>query len=368
MRGLKAVSLILCAVLLLTALPAARAQGSVTDEIPYTVNDISGFTAYTYNALEIYTEEDGAAAGVPAGFTGYVMKLSHRDQTGIAVDFTDRRIPLSIVSALKIRIYYPSNTVQAGNGVRITKYKSSDWAQLSAPDHPDEWTTLTVTDRSILQYLCSEDGNIGKFGFGFRFGNGNSGTCYIDYIIIETKPDDGVAPVLTYSGATEITTTAGKPFTVNATAYDEYEQRSVPIDYEWSEGALDADGNLTQGNHTCTVTAADYYGNRSEGIVIRLTVGEPDTAAPSIDFALTEIHTVAGCIPALNVTASDDRDEVKVEKIWSSGALDARGRLKEGAHTLKLRAADLTGNTTEITVTVYVTPEFETNKPVEYEQ
>ena len=31
MRGLKAVSLILCAVLLLTALPAARAQGSVTD-------------------------------------------------------------------------------------------------------------------------------------------------------------------------------------------------------------------------------------------------------------------------------------------------------------------------------------------------
>ena len=368
MRGLKTVSLLLCAVLLLTAFPAARAQGSVTDEIPYTVNDISGFTAYTYNSLEIYTEEDGAAAGVPAGFTGCVMKLSHRDQTGIAVDFTNRKIPLSIISALKIRIYYPSNTVQAGNGVRITKYKSSDWAQLSAPDCPDEWTTLTVTDRSVFQYLCNEDGYLAKFGFGFRFGNGNSGTCYIDYIIVETKPDDGVAPVLTYNGETDITTSAGKPFTVNATAYDDYEQRSVPIDYEWSDGALDADGNLTQGNHTCTIFAVDYYGNRSEGIVINLTAGAPDTTAPTINFDLTEIYSVVGCVPVLNVTASDDKDEVTVKTVWSSGALDSRGRLKQGTHTLTLRASDLTGNTAEMTVTVYVRSEFSSNKPVEYEQ
>jgi outer membrane biosynthesis protein TonB len=73
-------------------------------------------------------------------------------------------------------------------------------------------------------------------------------------------------------------------------------------------------------------------------------------------------------------------DNFKVETqgyVWSEGALDVRGRLTEGTHTLTLFAEDRSGNRTEKTIAYYVTEtgdpednvvdEEEACKPVEPE-
>ena len=356
MKKIKIISLVTASIfVLLCAVPAVQASGSVKDEIPYVNNDIPGFTGYSNKSLNVYTEENGAAAGVPEGYTGYVIKLTGVSQNGLALDFTPQRIPYTIVSSVDARIYYPSNTVQSGNGVRFTQHNSADWALLDPPDYPDQWTVVSVKDSSMIKKMSNEDGFMGKFGFGLRYGNGNSGCCYIDYIKVTLKPDDKKAPALTYNGPTDITVSAGIPFSIDATAYDEAEKRNVPLDYKWSSAdALDADGNLVEGTYTCAVSASDYYGNKSEEIMLNVTVTPRDTEPPVIHFDLTEIDTVAGCKPVIDVRVSDNQDGASLKLIWSSGALDNRGRLKAGDHTLILRAIDSSGNRTEKTAINFI--------------
>ncbi|MBP5209112.1 MAG: hypothetical protein J6330_11735 [Clostridia bacterium] len=64
------------------------------------------------------------------------------------------------------------------------------------------------------------------------------------------------------------------------------------------------------------------------------------------------IDTVAGAYNALRFEATDNCDDVTVIQNWSEGALDRQMRLTEGTHTLTLTASDLSGNSTEMTITV----------------
>ena len=342
----------------------------VKAEIPYVTNDVPDFTQYVSSPLnDVYTEANGAAAGVPAGYTGYVMKLTNSAATGLAVDFTDQQIPLSVINAVNIRMYYPDAIKEDTDapGIRLKYNQSGTTWKLYHPENPGQWTVLSVTDRSVLAKLCDGDGYLSKFALGFRFNDSVSHSCYIDYVSVDIKPDDGVAPVVTYNGPTDITTSANKTFVINASAYDAYEERNIPIDYVWSSNPFDANNKLVEGVYTCTISATDYYGNKSAELVLNITVGPADTNAPVINFDVTEIYSIAGCAPVVNVSATDDYDDVTVEITWSVNALDARGRLTNGTHTLNLRAVDLTGNVAEKNVTVYAGAEFITTKPVEYE-
>jgi hypothetical protein len=172
--------------------------------------------------------------------------------------------------------------------------------------------------------------------------------------VIGLKEDDKRAPVLSYDGETDIFTSAGKPFLHGVTAYDELEDRNVDTSVEWSAGAIDSDGNLKEGTHTCVVSASDYYGNKSS-VTFNLTVGAPDTEAPEIQFEASEIYVPIGTFYRMVVSCVDNYDKVKVAEQWSVGALDPAGRLTEGTHTLTLTATDLSGNTATHVVTVYVT-------------
>ena len=340
-------------------------------EIPYVTNDVPDFLQYVSSPLnDVYTEVNGAAAGVPAGYTGYVMKLTNSAATGLAVDFTDQQIPLSVINAVNIRMYYPDAIKEDTDapGIRLKYNQSGTTWKLYHPENPGQWTVLSVTDRSVLAKLCDGDGYLSKFALGFRFNDSVSHSCYIDYVSVDIKPDDGVAPVITYTGSADIATTANKPFVINASAYDGYEERAIPIDYAWSSDPFDANGKLTEGVYTCTMSATDYYGNKSDDIVLNVTVGPQDTQAPVIGFDLTEVYSIAGCAPVINVSVTDDHDDVALQIIWSVNALDARGRLTQGDHTLTLRSSDLTGNTAEKVVNVHAGTEFVTTKPVEYEQ
>ena len=359
MKTLKTVSLLLIFSLIPLSVFAAPSENSITDEIPYAAND-GNIAPYSYTKMENFSEADAKAAGVPDGYAGYVMKLTGGNSSiGLTIDFSDKKIPISIVKALHMRVYYPDVTKE----VRISTDAGRSWELRYAASKPNTWDDVTL-EASQMKKLCNADGTVGKFGFGFRLYDGNlNKIAYIDCIYLELVESDGKAPVITYDGATEITMTAGKPLVSGATAYDEGEDRDIPVVAEWEDGALDENGFPKEGVYTCYLVAKDSFGNRSE-IKLNVTVKAKDTEAPVINFACDEINTVAGCLPALGITATDNEDEITVEQIWSDGALDKTGRLTEGVHVLTLRAADRTGNATEKTVKVNVYAEFKTSKPI----
>ena len=159
--------------------------------------------------------------------------------------------------------------------------------------------------------------------------------------------------MINYAGGTEILTSAGKPFVLDATAYDEGEGRVIPLVFEWSEGAIDTNGLLVKGEHTLTVSATDHYGNVSE-ITIAVTVGDVDREAPSINVNATEVYVTVGTLYRFSLIATDNYDNVTVVEEWSAGAVDMYGVLQMGEHTLTLTATDLTGNVTVHTVIFHV--------------
>ena len=109
-----------------------------------------------------------------------------------------------------------------------------------------------------------------------------------------------------------------------------------------------------KGEHTCVVSAKDYYGN-STSISLNVTVGPPDVEAPEILFTASEIYVPVGTFSRMVISCVDNYDKVNVVSEWSDGAIDFGGRLFEGTHTLTLTATDHSGNKSVHVVTVYVT-------------
>ena len=149
--------------------------------------------------------------------------------------------------------------------------------------------------------------------------------------------------------------TAGRVLRVNATAHDEYYGMDIEPEYIFSEGAVDKDGLLLEGDHSCTVKFTDPAGNYAE-LKLTLKVAPKDTVGPELSKLPAKIYANEGTKPLLTVTATDDRDgEVVPTVTWSNGALDNRGRLVAGTHMLTVSATDSTGNKTEKVIPVVVT-------------
>ena len=88
-----------------------------------------------------------------------------------------------------------------------------------------------------------------------------------------------------------------------------------------------------------------------------------DEEAPVINAPITEFKVAAGAYPLDDaVTATDDSGSVTLERIWSDGALDERGRLIAGTHTCKIIATDPSNNKSEVTLTYIVSEEPEVAK------
>lgn len=322
----------------------------VVDKLPVT-DYIEGVSPYDGIVTE-YTQAQADAAGLPAGYEGNVIKVVGGGYTGVTFDMSSLNIPIGAVKSITFRVYFTSGA----SSFRISKSGYSNWIALSDISS-EKWVdyVLDINGRGFstgkgLSDLADKNGYLGVFGLGTKNGSG----IYVDSIVIGLKEDDKRAPVLSYDGETDIFTSAGKPFLHGVTAYDELEDRNVDTSVEWSAGAIDSDGNLKEGTHTCVVSASDYYGNKSS-VTFNLTVGAPDTEAPEIQFEASEIYVPIGTFYRMVVSCVDNYDKVKVAEQWSVGALDPAGRLTEGTHTLTLTATDLSGNTATHVVTVYVT-------------
>jgi len=305
--------------------------------------------SYSFTKLNIYAEFEAQMIQVPAGYSGYVMEMDGDAAIGIIVDFTDMYIPMSTVKAIHFRLYYPDTTKE----VRATDVTSYSWLLRYVAAKPNTWDDVVIDSATSLAKMANADGTLGAFGMGVRFYDGVSNHhVWIDSISVELIPGDTTPPVITYNGPTELNWTAGKPFSLDATAYDKQEKSSMPITYEWESGSLDENGLPTEGDHICKICSADSFGNKSE-IKLTVHVGPKDTEAPKISFRAKTIRTFANTYAdTLVIPVTDNVDSVTAEYKWSEGALDAAGKLKAGTHTLTVSAKDLSGNETTMVVTV----------------
>ena len=331
-------------------------DGMGKEEIPYGENDTVG-TVYGHKNFKMMNETQAAAAGVPEGYSGWVLAVDPADSSGMSfgIDLTD--IKVSDIIRIRIRVWCPTGTKQdeKEGGIRFSGKDKTSWIMFASPDPLCQWMDVTVEKSSYASFDYDGDGYCDPFNFCLRKAGG---TAYIDHIIVELKEKDVVPPVITYDGETEISTTAGRLFTVNATAFDERDNKSIAPEYIYSEGAVDEKGLLLEGEHTCTVRFTDDAGNSSE-ISIKLTVAAQDKTAPTINWTVEKLFANVGMRVMLDITATDDKDgEVEPVFVWSEGALDSKGRLLEGEHTLTVTATDSTGNETEIVVPVIVSSDM----------
>lgn len=331
-------------------------EGVGKDEIPYN-NDSVFNTGYKCDEIDMMTEDEAKAANVPEGYSGYVLKLSAKEY-GMGIELDLSHIRVKDIESITFRVYCPAST--KSNGVRLLD-GSSNWIMLADPGENEKWVEVVLSEsininssQKSFSILDDGTGYCKPVDFCIRF-TGSYETVYIDAITVKLKAPDTVPPVVSYSGETAIKTTAGRVFSIDATAYDEYYEAYIKPEYIFSDGAVDENGLLLEGEHTCIVRFSDLAGNASE-IELTLTVSPKDVTAPTLNWAPDNIFATVGMRPVLNVVATDDCDgEIAAAIIWSEGALDSRGRLTVGEHTLTITATDGTGNKTEKIIPVTVT-------------
>ena len=304
------------------------------------------------------TASEAEANGVPQGYTGGVLKVSgSSDRFGTTLDFSSLVIPVGLIEKITMRVYFRDSS----NAIRVSDHGATDWMVLAAAT-PNTWMEYTLTasgggfsNNYKIKDFANDDGNLGIFGLATKTSSQDR-SFYVDEIVIHLKKNDGTKPVISYNGDTNVLTSSGKPFVLDATAYDALDERYVELKYEWSNGACDSDGNLNKGEHTCRVSATNYYGNTSY-IDLNVTVGDPDVEAPTIHFEARDVYVMAGTYYRCDILCSDNYDKLTVSETWSAGAIDFGGRLNIGEHTLTLTATDLSGNSTTIVVYVHVLAE-----------
>lgn len=364
----------LAASLAAAVLPAAAARQAYAlsfedygEEIPV-VENVEGVSRYSKDTQwQILSAEEAKEAGVTVE-GGYVARATlAKSNGGLTLDFSAQEIPIYEVESIDFRVRAPKGTSE----IRISVDQSTRWVMRYTVKINQVGKFISVSlgadgynfweaDAFTMKDLANGEGNLGAFELMFfTTSPSNESYAYLDSATVTRRTPDTEEPVIDYKGGTDVTTSAGRHYNtvISATAYDEFEDAEVEVEYLFSEGAVDENGILLVGEHTLTLRAADNSGNVRE-IEIALHVGEKDTSAPEIVFPAGEIetvYTVAGAYPDIRAVGRDDIDDVTVEADWQEGALDEFGRLTVGEHICTLICTDGTGNRTERTVRYVVT-------------
>ena len=380
MRKTKFLSII-CAAFLAIALfssaPAVTAKAQNTDfDCAFSVSatgTADNCAHYGCKELITYSESEAAQAGLPQGYSGSVASVvSNAINRGVTLDFSSRKIPTALVESITFRVYIGDDGKPTDGypELRIPMPGlSGAWAmRYSFADKTDQWVDVLLKngngsffenngDRGFS--TLSLDGYLHKFELSMRH-NGSVGIFYIDSITVGFVDDGDVPPELIYNGKDVVTIAQGQTLAFDVSAIDALEGE-VDVEYVWGDPtALDGKGNPKIGTHTLTFKASDYFGNTSQK-TITVIVEEPDITPPVIEIPTNTIYAKIGATPLLNVQATDDKTEnVQVTQVWSEGALDGRGKLTEGTHTLTFTACDLSNNVTEKVVTFIVSKEGDT--------
>ena len=357
--------------------PLTTSATNLSDfDCAYGVNDkTDSFLANGYGSTEVvtYTEAEATAAGIPAGFTGDVVSVSHSSSVnfGIMLDFSNQNIPIQLVKSITFRVYVNDDGIKDGYPeIRIPEpFTGGGWVMRYAfADKTDAWQDIVLQDgngsffnngdRTANFNMLAKDGYLYKMELAVRY-SGKNPTFYIDSVKLGFIDNDGVAPVLTYNGEDVVTLARGERLNFNVSATDALEG-AVDVDYVWGDPSkIDEDGNPMPGTHTLTFTAKDFFGNTAEK-TITVIVEAPDTTPPTLLIPVDTIYAKVGARSLLTFTATDDSGSVELTTAWSEGALDRYDRLTKGTHTLTVTATDLSGNETQKVITFIVTEEGDT--------
>lgn len=316
--------------------------------------------------IDMLTEEQAKEFAVPDGYSGYVLKMTDTNNKGwVGIPLDLERYYIQEVESIKIRIFCSDNT-DAADGIRLADY-DKEWIMRLPSSANGHWADVVISNVGPYQHgqiksfddLDDGTGHFKPMQLYIRIREGGE-TVYIDSISIELKEKDTDPPIIEWSGNDTVSTTAGKRFNIDAKAYDEYYKMYIEPEFIWSDGAIDENGLLLEGEHTCKIRYTDPALNSSE-INIKLHVGKKDTDPPALNWMPDHISATEGMKPVLNIIANDDIDgDMEVDQKWSDGALSQSGRLNAGEHTLTLTACDRTGNKVEKVIHVTVSADMPT--------
>ena len=289
------------------------------EDIPYIPHDTAIADAVYEGALTELSESEAEAKGLPNGYKGSVYEISYsagKSYVGVCLDFSEYGIPINLVDSITFNVLVPTSYSE----LRMRNGNTTDWIMRCSTAPTGAWNSVVLNSDGLnffgstkMQTLANSNGELGSLCLIGRV-NTTYEPYYIDSVVIRLKTDDKVAPVIDYSGKTDILTSAGKVFAPGITAFDELEEREVALVYEWSAGALDEDGKMLEGEHTCRVSATDYYGNTSY-LDLNVTVGPPDVEAPEIQFLASEIFVPVGTFYRMTPYATDNYDDVEIVEV-----------------------------------------------------
>ena len=249
---------------------------------------VEGVNVYGGCNLSVIASEKAAAAGVPEGFTGNVLKMSNADkpgQTDMALDFSALNYKRKFITGLSFRIYIVGT---ASDNAKHPEFripypgKPDNWVVgggLGA-NKTDEWITVSLTPDQ-LDKICI-DGYLKTVAVCLR--TNAATTMYIDKIELTTIEFEHEPPVIS-APVTEFKVTEGAyPVSTDKIATVTDNSGEYFVSYEWSEGALDDLGRLRKGTHTCKVIATDRCDNVATLDITYIVEAEPEITLYKITF------------------------------------------------------------------------------------
>ena len=344
----------------------------------YGVNDKTDpLLANGYGCTDVvtYSEEEATEAGIPAGFSGDVVAVVNTaTNRGLMLDFSSMNIPVTVVDSITFRVYMNDDNLPNDDypELRIPEPGRSSYWTMRYPfaDKTGEWQDVVLKSgngsffteggRAESFERLAKDGILNKFELSMRHnGSASNAAFYIDSVKLALIDDGGAAPVINYEGEDVVSIAKGQKLNFDVSAVDALEG-AVDVECVWDDPSkLDEDGTPMAGTHTLTFVARDYFGNTAEK-TITVIVTEPDVTPPTLVVPMDTVYAKIGARSLLTFTATDEGGEVVVSTEWSEGALDRKGRLTEGTHTLTVTATDLSGNQTQKVITFIVTAEGDT--------
>lgn len=346
----------------------AAQSSELGDEFHASISNVSAesdpdYMRFDAKSVTEMSENEAQAAGVPSGYQGVVYSVERTESNGVGVmvDFREARMPVEVISTISFRVYVGDDGIASDSypEVRIFKpYSGANWLlRHDVSNQTDQWVDITVPMSSDELKYISKDGFLEKFNLCVRSNATGDYPFYIDSITCGFKTDDGVAPVINYDGDEIIQINQGSTI-VLGDAYDAFEKRNIPLYFKWKDGVeVDEKGIPTQlGTYEAKICATDFYGNTSEKSVKVVVVGV-DNIAPEIQIDTDKIYATVGTIPFISPDVTDNISVASVTTKWSEGALDNRGRLVKGTHTVTITAYDYSDNKAEKIITVCVDDE-----------
>ena len=116
--------------------------------------------SYACDGVTTYTAAEAAAAGVPEGYEGNVIKIEGKSTRGFMVDFTAAKIPEALLDGFSVRYYCGVGANDAASekypALRIPKPTApSEWAyQVNQEDVSGEWATKEFNASTVTLGSC----------------------------------------------------------------------------------------------------------------------------------------------------------------------------------------------------------------------